>query len=53
MVENELAKVKGKSDKEIQVKSERVLRKWLGLPARYRDPATSGHVTRKGDTDGV
>jgi hypothetical protein len=43
-VENALADVEGKNKKEIAVKSDRVLRKWLGLPMRYRDPVRSGHA---------
>lgn len=43
-VEGALGEVEGKNKKEIQNKSQRVLRKWLGLPAQFRDPATSGNV---------
>ena len=46
-VENALQEVEGKNKKEIKVKSERVLRKWLDLPLQYRDPAQSGHIQRK------
>lgn len=40
-LKNELASIEGKNSKEIQNKSQRVLRKWLGTegPKRYRDPA--------------
>ena len=43
-VDEELKSIEGKTKKEIHVKSERLLRKWLDLPAQYRDPVKSGHV---------
>lgn len=46
-LENALAEVEGKNKKEIAVKSDRVIRKWLDIPMRYRDPATSGHAPVK------
>lgn len=55
-VENALSDVEGKTKKEIQVKSDRVLRKWLDMPLKYRDPFKSGAVglpTKGGDTGGV
>lgn len=38
---NALAEVEGKNKKEIERKSQRVLRKWLGSssPGKFRDPA--------------
>jgi hypothetical protein len=51
-VESALADVEGKNKKEMQMKSQRVLEKWLGLPMRFRDPANSGAVqlpTRRED----
>lgn len=45
-LENELSNVEGKNKKEIQVKSDRVIRRWLDLPMRYRDPAKSGHAIK-------
>jgi hypothetical protein len=55
-VESALSDVEGKTKKEIQVKSDRVLRKWLDMPLQYRDPVRSGHVQlpmKGGGTDGV
>jgi broad specificity phosphatase PhoE len=46
-IENALGDVEGKTKKEVQRKSEQVLRKWLGLPQQFRDPARSGHVQKK------
>lgn len=43
-LENELSNIEGKNKKEIAVKSDRVMRRWLDLPARYRDPVKSGHA---------
>lgn len=43
-VDAALHDVEGKTKKEIAAKSERVLRKWLDMPQRYRDPLKSGHV---------
>jgi len=43
-LESALSDVEGKTKKEIEVKSDRVLRKWLDMPLRYRDPAGSGHI---------
>jgi hypothetical protein len=43
-LENELQGVEGKTKKEITVKSQRILSKWLDLPMQYRDPMKSGHV---------
>lgn len=43
-LEAALSDVEGKTKKEIEVKSDRVLRKWLDMPLQYRDPVTSGHV---------
>lgn len=37
-LEAELSRVEGKNDKERTVKAERTLRKWLGLPEKYRQP---------------
>jgi hypothetical protein len=37
-VENELASVEGKNKKELKVKSERVMRKWLDAPVQFREP---------------
>jgi hypothetical protein len=36
--------VEGKNKKELQVKSKRILDKWLTGKVQYRDPAKSGHV---------
>jgi hypothetical protein len=44
-IEGALEGVEGKTKKEVAVKSERVLRKWLGMAQRYRDPARAGAVT--------
>ena len=43
-LENELSNVEGKNKKEVSVKSERIMRKWLEMPAKYRNPpgATTG-----------
>jgi hypothetical protein len=41
-VEAALHDVDGKNKKEIEHKMERVLRKWLDMPAQYRDPVKSG-----------
>lgn len=38
VVESELRQVEGKNKKQIASKAERVLRKWLDMPARYRNP---------------
>jgi hypothetical protein len=43
-LENELSAVKGKTDKEIAVKSKRIINRWLDLPMQYRDPVKSGHA---------
>lgn len=43
-LEHELKGIEGKNKKEIGVKSQRLLAKWLDMPVRYRDPAKSGHV---------
>lgn len=43
-LEAELSKVQGKNQKEIEVKSERVIRKWLDMPQQYRDPVRAGKV---------
>lgn len=43
-LEAELSNVEGKNKKEIAVKSERVMSKWLELPMRYRDPVKAGKV---------
>jgi hypothetical protein len=43
-LEAELSKVEGKTAKEIEVKSERVIRNWLDMPQRYRDPVRAGVV---------
>lgn len=40
-IESELSEVEGKTKKEIQKKSDRVLRKWLDMPQQYRDPASA------------
>lgn len=40
-VEAALGEVEGKNKKEIEVKSERVLRKWLDMPAQYRNPGSA------------
>ena len=45
-VEAALSKVKGKNDKEIAVKTERELLKWLDRPMRYREPSVA--QSRKG-----
>jgi hypothetical protein len=37
-IQNALEAIEGKTSKEINKKRERELRKWLGLPARYRSP---------------
>ena len=43
-VEAELNRVEAKTNKELDVKAERVLRKWLDMPQRYRDPVRAGKV---------
>lgn len=40
----ELNNVEGKTKKEIKMKSDRILRRWLDMPLRFRDPAKSGHI---------
>jgi hypothetical protein len=54
-IEGEIHHIEGKNQKEVDVKVERLLRKWLDLPAQYRDPATSGDVQlpTKGEVNGV
>ncbi len=47
-VEQALSEVKGKTDKEIQFKSDRVLRKWLDLPLEYRSPGPAAIEQRDG-----
>lgn len=43
-LENELSNIEGKNKKEIQTKADRLMRRWLDMPVRFRDPARSGHV---------
>jgi hypothetical protein len=43
-LEAELKKIEAKTQKEAEVKSDRLIRKWLGLPMQFRDPVKSGHV---------
>jgi hypothetical protein len=50
-IESALSEVEGKNKKVIKVKTDRVLRKWLGLPAQYRDPVRSGHAPLQTPTD--
>ena len=42
-IEAELSRIEGKNQKEIDVKSDRVLRKYCGLPLRYRTPVATSH----------
>jgi hypothetical protein len=42
-----LAEVEGKNKKELKTKTQRVLDKWLLGEVRFRDPATSGHVSKQ------
>ena len=48
-LENELKKIEGKTQKDIDVKSERLIRKWLDMPLKYRNPIP----TRVGDSSGI
>ena len=48
-VESEINSVEGKNKKEVTVKTNRVLRKMLGLPAQFRDPAASPQIPKKGE----
>lgn len=43
-LENALRNVEGKNKKEIEVKAERIVRKWLDMPQKFRDPVKSGHA---------
>jgi hypothetical protein len=45
-IEGALKQVEGKTKKEIAMKSEREVRKLLGMKQRYRDPVASGHAQR-------
>lgn len=38
----ELESVEGKNKKEIKIKRERVMTKWLGLPQKFRNPGMVG-----------
>jgi len=38
-LEAELDSIEGKTEKEIHRKRDRTLRRWLGLPLRFRNPA--------------
>lgn len=44
-LENEVAHVEGKG-KNLQVKRDQLMRKWLDMKAQYRDPARSGAVSK-------
>jgi hypothetical protein len=37
-LESELDSVEGKNSKELNAKRDRTLRKWLGLPMKFRNP---------------
>lgn len=55
-IENELSKVEGDKQGEIDVKADRLLRKWLDLPAQFRSPQSATRSidsTAKADSDGV
>jgi hypothetical protein len=43
-LEGELKSIEGKNKKEIAVKSNRLLSRWLDMPLQYRDPVKSGHA---------
>lgn len=55
-IENELGKIEGKKQGEIDVKADRLLRKWLDLPAQFRSPPAAAAIAlppAKADDDGV
>ena len=49
-LEAELSRVDGKNQKELDVKADRVLRKWLDMPLQYRRPNVP-YPTNSGDTE--
>ena len=43
-LDGELKSIEGKTKKEIAMKTNRLMAKWLDMPMRFRDPAKSGHA---------
>ncbi len=48
-VESALHEVEGKTKKDVAKKSDRVLRRWLDMPQRYRDPASAPGVLQRSE----
>jgi hypothetical protein len=54
-LESELGKIEGKNQKEIDVKADRLVRKWLDMPLQYRNPMSSAAIElpKRGEKHGL
>lgn len=43
-LESEISRVEGKNQKEVDMKVDRLVRRWLDMPLQYRNPMSSGAV---------